>query len=104
MNVSPTMSWGLIASIRREAVIAGQHDDERFRSDDLEHQIGWPCFSSEERHVEPLTRASARSGEYWLETVISILGSSSRRIRIASGNQSISFPVRKPSENDDWAG
>src|SRR5258705_2700320 len=37
---------------RSEAVIAGQHDDERLRGDDPEHKIGCPCFSSEERHVE----------------------------------------------------
>ena len=49
----------------------------------------------------PLTRASARSREYWLETVISILGSSSRRSRIAAGSQSISFPVRKPSRDQE---
>src|SRR5439155_13292261 len=38
--------------MRSEAVIAWQHHDERFRGDELEHQIGRPCFSAEERHVE----------------------------------------------------
>src|SRR2546425_3457736 len=38
--------------VRSEAVIAWQHHDERFRSDEFEYQIGRPYFSSEERHVE----------------------------------------------------
>src|SRR3989442_7644493 len=38
--------------IRSEAVIAWQHDDERLRGDDPEHQIGCPCFSSEARRLE----------------------------------------------------
>jgi len=38
----------------------------------------------------PRISASARSGEYWLDTVTSMLGSSSRRMRMASGSQSIS--------------
>src|SRR6266498_1017538 len=38
--------------MRSEAVIAWQHDDEGFRGNDFEHQIGCPCFWSEERHVE----------------------------------------------------
>jgi len=38
--------------MRSEAVIAWQHHDERFRGDELEHQIGRPCFSTEKRHVE----------------------------------------------------
>src|SRR5258708_2004440 len=52
----------------------------------------------------PLVSASASCGEYWLETVTSILGSSSRRMRTASGSQSISCPVRKPRAKDCLAG
>src|SRR4029453_17129878 len=42
---------GIDRLIRSETMIAGQHDDERFRGDEFEYQIG-PYFSSEERHVE----------------------------------------------------
>ena len=44
------------------------------------------------------------TGEYWLETETSILGSSSRRMRMASGSQSISCPVRKPRAKVRLAG
>ncbi len=45
--------------LRREAVLAGQHDDEGLHGDDLEPQRGCPGFASEERHVE---RAPDRHG------------------------------------------
>ena len=46
--------------MRSEAVIAWQHHDERFRGDELEHQIGRPCFSTEKRHVELAPNKSIR--------------------------------------------
>src|SRR5471032_2361747 len=41
-------------------------------------------------------RSCASPGEYWLDTVTSILASSPLNTRIACGSQSISWPVRKP--------
>ena len=46
--------------MRSEAVVAGQHDDEGFRGDDFEHQIGCPCFWSEECHIELVPDKSIR--------------------------------------------
>src|SRR5438445_6517642 len=43
---------GIDRLIRIEAVIAEQLDDAWLRGYDPEHQIGCPCFSSEERRVE----------------------------------------------------
>jgi len=44
------------------------------------------------------SRASASSGEVWLEVTISMLGNSPRRILTASGNHSNSVPVRNPHD------
>ena len=44
------------------------------------------------------------SGEVWLTRITSRLGNSSRSSRTASGNQSISVPVRNPMTNDCLAG
>src|SRR5258707_12946937 len=46
--------------------------------------------------IFPFDRPSASNGEYWLEIITSMLGSSSRKIRKASGIHLNSCPVKKP--------
>jgi len=46
--------------------------------------------------IFPFDRPSASNGEYWLDTITSIFGSSSRKIRRASGIHLNSCPVKKP--------
>jgi hypothetical protein len=46
--------------MRSEAVIAWQHDHERFLGYELEHQISCLCFRSEESHVELAPHKSTR--------------------------------------------
>jgi len=96
--------------MRSKAVIAWHDDYEGFFGHSLERQISH--VGSGRRNARsslPRMRAAARSGEYWLQTVTSILGNSSRRMRIASGaspslarsrsrGQRSASPVGQPGE------
>src|SRR5438034_10942823 len=89
MNDSHVMSCGLMASCEARRWSLGNTTTSGSLVRSLNTRLV-VCVSGRRKATSslPLTRAPARSGEYWLEMVISILGSSSRRRRIASGSRS----------------
>ena len=90
---------------RPQRVVAREDGDEMFSYHPPVDQVVRVCFSAHERRVEPASlQGVGELGEYWLDIVTSMLSSSSCRMRITSGNQSISVPRRNPRANAALAG